>query len=99
MTGAGARPAAAAEASRQQDILPVYRPGSRMPEAPQAAPRPRRALSRAEVEQLLTREDISLCERTLWRMLYELLAQPSRRHHAAGAVRVLAQSLTDIPGA
>jgi hypothetical protein len=58
---------------------------------------PRRALSRAEVEQLLTREDISLRERTLWRMLYELLAQPSRRHHAAGAVRVLAQSLTGTP--
>jgi hypothetical protein len=30
-------------------------------------------------------------------MLYELLAQPSRCHHAAGAVRVLAQSLTGIP--
>jgi len=30
-----------------------------------------RALSRAEVEQLLTREDISLGERTLWRMVYE----------------------------
>jgi Recombinase len=39
---------------------------------------PRRALSRAEVEQLLTREDISLRERTLWRMLYELLAQAVR---------------------
>jgi hypothetical protein len=38
--------------------------------------RPRRALSRAEVEQLLTREDISLRERTLWRMLSEFLAQP-----------------------
>src|SRR6266700_4647043 len=36
-------------------------------------PRPdrSRALSRAEVEQLLTREDIGLRERTLWRMLYE----------------------------
>jgi len=61
------------------------------------APRPRRALSRAEAEQLLTREDIGLRERTLWRMLYELLAQPSRRHHAAGAVRVLAQSLIGTP--
>jgi hypothetical protein len=30
-------------------------------------------------------------------MLYELLARPSRRHHAAGAVRVLAQSLTGTP--
>ena len=52
-------------------------------------PRP----GRAEVERLLIREDISLRERTLWRMLHELLAQPSRpqpsrRHHAAGAVRV-----------
>ena len=34
-----------------------------------------RALSRAEVEQLLTREDISLRERTLWRMLYETAAR------------------------
>ena len=40
-------------------------------------PRPdrARALSRAEVEQLLTREDISLRERTLWRMLYETAAR------------------------
>jgi integrase len=30
-----------------------------------------RALSRAEVEQLLTRQDVSLRERVLWRMLYE----------------------------
>jgi hypothetical protein len=36
-------------------------------------PRPdrARALSQAEVEQMLTRENISLRERTLWRMLYE----------------------------
>jgi integrase len=42
-------------------------------------PRPdrARALSRAEVEQLLTREDISLRERTLWRMLYETAARPA----------------------
>ena len=40
-------------------------------------PRPDRvrALSRADVEQLLTREDISLRERTLWRMLYETAAR------------------------
>ena len=40
-------------------------------------PRPdrSRALSRAEVEQLLTREDIGLRERTLWRMLYETAAR------------------------
>jgi integrase len=34
-----------------------------------------RALSRAEVGQLLTREDIPLRERTLWRMLYETAAR------------------------
>jgi integrase/recombinase XerC/integrase/recombinase XerD len=34
-----------------------------------------RALSRAEVERLLTREDISLRERTFWRMLYETAAR------------------------
>ena len=40
-------------------------------------PRPdrSRALYRAEVEQLLTREDIGLRERTLWRMLYETAAR------------------------
>ena len=40
-------------------------------------PRPdrSRALSRAEVEQLLAREDISLRERTMWRMLYETAAR------------------------
>ena len=40
-------------------------------------PRPdrARALSRAEVERLLTREDIPLRERTLWRMLYETAAR------------------------
>jgi integrase/recombinase XerC/integrase/recombinase XerD len=34
-----------------------------------------RALSRAEVERLLTREDIGLRERTLWRILYETAAR------------------------
>ena len=40
-------------------------------------PRPdrARAMSQAEVEQLLTREDISLRERTFWRMLYETAAR------------------------
>jgi integrase/recombinase XerC/integrase/recombinase XerD len=39
------------------------------------APDRSRALSRAEVEALLTREDISLREKTLWRMLYETAAR------------------------
>ena len=39
------------------------------------APDRSRALSRAEVERLLTREDISIRERTLWRMLYETAAR------------------------
>ena len=34
-----------------------------------------RALSHAEVERLLTREDISIRERTLWRLLYETAAR------------------------
>ena len=40
-------------------------------------PRPdrSRALSRGDVEQLLTREDIAIRERTLWRMLYETAAR------------------------
>lgn len=40
-------------------------------------PRPdrARALSKAEVEQLLTRRDISLRERTFWRMAYETAAR------------------------
>jgi integrase len=40
-------------------------------------PRPdrARALSRSEVDQLLTRKDISLRERTFWRMLYETAAR------------------------
>lgn len=40
-----------------------------------AAPDRSRALSRAEVEELLTREGVSLRERTLWRMLYETAAR------------------------
>jgi len=34
-----------------------------------------RALSRADVERLLTRDDIAIRERTLWRMLYETAAR------------------------
>jgi hypothetical protein len=37
-----------------------------------------RALSRSAVVQLLTCEDISLHERTLWRMLYETAARPAK---------------------
>ena len=52
-------------------------------------PRPdrSRALSRAEVDQLLTRKDISLRERTLWRMLYET---------AARSAEVLALDVEDL---
>jgi integrase len=52
-------------------------------------PRPdrARALSVAEVEQLLTRQDISLRERTLWRMLYET---------AARSAEVLALDVEDL---
>ena len=52
-------------------------------------PRPdrARALSRAEVEQLLTRESIGLRERTLWRMLYET---------ATRSAEVLALNVEDL---
>jgi integrase len=52
-------------------------------------PRPdrNRALSRSEVDQLLTRKDISLRERTLWRMLYET---------AARSAEVLALDIEDL---
>jgi integrase/recombinase XerC/integrase/recombinase XerD len=46
-----------------------------------------RALSRAEIEQLLAREDVPLREKTLWRMLYET---------AARAAEVLALDIEDI---
>jgi integrase/recombinase XerC/integrase/recombinase XerD len=39
------------------------------------APDRSRALSRAEIERLLTRGDIALREKTLWRMLYETAAR------------------------
>src|SRR5512135_69084 len=41
------------------------------------APDRTRALSRPDVEQLLTGEDLALRERTLWRMLYETAARAS----------------------
>jgi integrase len=52
-------------------------------------PRPdrARALSRADVEHLLVREDIGLRERTLWRMLYET---------AARSAEVLALNVEDL---
>lgn len=46
-----------------------------------------RALSRADVEQLLTREDVALRERVLWRLLYE---------SAARAGEVLALNIEDL---
>jgi len=46
-----------------------------------------RALSRSEIDQLLTRKDISLRERTLWRMLYET---------AARSAEVLALDVEDL---
>ena len=39
------------------------------------APDRSRALSRADVERLLTRDDIAIRERVLWRMLYETAAR------------------------
>jgi integrase len=48
---------------------------SRMLTRRQPRPDRSRALARADVEALLTREDISLRERTLWRMLYETAAR------------------------
>ena len=52
-------------------------------------PRPdrSRALSRADVERLLTREDIGLRERTFWRMAYET---------AARSVELLALDVEDL---
>jgi len=46
-----------------------------------------RAMSRAEVSELITREDIGLRERTLWRMLYET---------AARSAEVLALDVEDL---
>ncbi len=50
-----------------------------------------RALSRSDVERLLTREDISLRERTLWRMAYEIAAR------SAGLLALDVEDL-DLPG-
>ena len=41
----------------------------------QRTPDRSRALSRADVERLLTREDLAIRDRTLWRMLYETAAR------------------------
>jgi integrase/recombinase XerC/integrase/recombinase XerD len=51
------------------------------------APDRDRALSRAEVEQLLTRPDVPLRDRLLWRMLYET---------AARSAEVLGLDVTDL---
>jgi integrase len=48
---------------------------SRMLERRRPRPDRSRALSRADVEQLLTREDVGIRERTFWRMLYETAAR------------------------
>ena len=48
---------------------------SRMLTRRQPRPDRSRSLDRADVDQLLTREDISLRDRTLWRMLYETAAR------------------------
>lgn len=48
---------------------------SRMLERRKPRPDRSRALSRADVERLLTREDIPLRERSLWTMLYETAAR------------------------
>jgi integrase len=53
----------------------------------QLAPGRSRALSRADIEQLLTRQNIALRERTLWRMLYET---------AARSAEVLALDVEDL---
>ena len=50
---------------------------SRLLERRKPRPDRSRALSRADVERLLTREDISLRERVLWRMAYETAARSS----------------------
>jgi integrase len=60
---------------------------SRMLQRRKPRPDRSRALTVAEVEQLLTREDIGLRERTLWRMLYET---------AARSVEVLALNVDDL---
>jgi integrase len=49
--------------------------------------RPRPDRSRADVEQLLTREDINLRERVTWQLLYE---------SAARSAKVLALDVEDL---
>jgi integrase/recombinase XerC/integrase/recombinase XerD len=60
---------------------------SRMLQRRKPRPDRSRALSKVEVDQLLTREGISLRERTLWRMLYET---------AARSAEVLALNVEDL---
>ena len=60
---------------------------SRMLERRKPRPDRARALFRADVEQLLTREGVGLRERTLWRMLYET---------AARSAEVLALNVEDL---
>jgi integrase/recombinase XerC/integrase/recombinase XerD len=60
---------------------------SRMLQRRKPRPDRARALSKAEVDQLLTGEGISLRERTLWRMLYET---------AARSAEVLALNVEDL---
>jgi|HubBroStandDraft_5_1064220.scaffolds.fasta_scaffold82972_2 integrase len=60
---------------------------SRMLERRRPRPDRSRALSRAAVEQLLGREDISLRERVMWRLLYET---------AARSAEVLALDVEDL---
>jgi integrase len=55
-------------------------PAPRLPEATERRPDPAdetRAVPRAEIERLLTRRDVPLREKTLWRMLYETAARAS----------------------
>jgi integrase len=71
--------------SMQQDWITAD--PSRMLKRRKPRPDRPRALSRPEVEQLLIRRDISLRERTLWRMLYET---------AARSAEVLALDVEDL---
>jgi integrase len=51
-----------------------------LPESAERRPDPAdetRALQQAEIERLLTRRDVTLREKTLWRMLYETAARAS----------------------
>lgn len=47
--------------------------------------------------QLLTRENISLRERTMWRMLYETAARPAGKGPPKGVVNVIFTVTCDSP--